>query len=154
VLIAEGNWRVRNQSVDSAAFRVAALWCAWLLLMLFHVELGLMPLFHGASVEIKSQVSASQLPRIFQAMLVYFLIPVIAMLLAFHAVSDPSGWSNRAPWRIAQFVLSVVYTTTNVAHLVADIRIPDSRADQVLLMVVLTLVGLLLNRDTWLWWQG
>jgi hypothetical protein len=118
------------------------------------VELGLMPLFHGASVEIKSQVSASQLPRIFQAMLVYFLIPVIAMLLAFHAVSDPSGWSNRAPWRIAQFVLSVVYTTTNVAHLVADIRIPDSRADQVLLMVVLTLVGLLLNRDTWLWWQG
>jgi len=39
-------------------------------------------------------------------------------------------------------------------HLVADIRIPDSRIDQVLLMVVLTLVGLLLNRETWLWWQG
>jgi hypothetical protein len=36
----------------------------------------------------------------------------------------------------------------------ADIRIPDSRVDQVLLMVVLTCVGLLLNRETWLWWQG
>jgi hypothetical protein len=55
---------------------------------------------------------------------------------------------------MAQFVLSVVYSTTNLAHLVADVRIPDSRADQVLLMVVLTLVGFLLNRDTWLWWQG
>jgi hypothetical protein len=140
--------------VDSAALRVAGLWCAWLLLMLFHVELGLMPLFHGASVEIKSQVPPAQLPHIFQGMLIYFLIPMIAMLLAIHAVSEPLGWSNRAPWRIAQFVLSVVYSTTNAAHLLADIRIPDARADQVLLMVLLTLVGLLLNRDTWLWWQG
>jgi hypothetical protein len=122
--------------------------------MLFHVELGLMPLFHGASVEIKSQVSPSQLPRIFLVMLVYFLIPVLAMILAVHAVSDPLGWSNRMPWRMAQFVLGVVYSTTNLAHLVADIRIPDSRADQVVLMVVLTLVGFLLNRETWLWWQG
>ena len=40
--------------------------------MQFHVELGLMLLFHGASVEIKSQASSSQLPRIFLAMLVYF----------------------------------------------------------------------------------
>lgn len=143
-----------NTIVESAALRVAGLWGAWLLLMLFHVELGLMPLFHGASVEIKSQVAASQLPRIFLAMLVYFLIPVMAMLLAIHAVSEPAGWTNTPPWRQAQFLLSVVYSFTNLAHLVADIRIPDSRSDQVLLMLVLTLVGLLLNRDTWLWWQG
>ena len=41
--------------MDFLVLRVAGLWCAWLLLLLFHVELGLMPLFHGASVEIKSQ---------------------------------------------------------------------------------------------------
>lgn len=122
--------------------------------MLFHVELGLMPLFHGVSVEIKSHVAASRLPRIFLAMLVYFLIPVIAMLLALHAVSEPVGWSAAPAWRQAQFVLSMVYSMTNVAHLVADIRIPDSRRDQVLLMLVLTVVGLLLNLETWLWWQG
>ena len=45
------------------ALRVAGLWGAWLLLMLFHVELGLMPLFHGASVEIESRVAPQQLPR-------------------------------------------------------------------------------------------
>ncbi len=56
--------------MNSAALRVAGLWGAWLLLMLFHVELGLMPLFHGASVEIKSKVPTAQLPRIFMAMLV------------------------------------------------------------------------------------
>jgi hypothetical protein len=33
------------------AVRLAGLWAAWLLVMLFHVELGLMPLFHGLSVD-------------------------------------------------------------------------------------------------------
>jgi hypothetical protein len=135
------------------ALRVAGLWGAWLLLMLFHVELGLMPLFHGASVEIESRVAPQQLPRIFLAMLVYFLIPVLALLLAIHAVSAPGGWSTTAPWRAAQFWLSVVYSATNLVHLLADVRIPDARSDQILLMLVLTLVGLLLNLETWQWWQ-
>jgi hypothetical protein len=135
------------------ALRVAGLWGAWLLLMLFHVELGLMPLFHGASVEIESRVAPQQLPRIFLAMLVYFLIPVLALLLAIHAVSAPGGWSATAPWRAAQFWLSVVYSVTNLVHLLADLRIPDARSDQILLMLVLTLVGLLLNLETWQWWQ-
>jgi hypothetical protein len=40
-----------------------------------------------------------------------------------------------------------------VVHLTADIRIPDSRADQVLLMAVLTLIGLLINQQAWVWWH-
>jgi hypothetical protein len=82
--------------MDPLALRVAALWAAWLFVMLFHVKLGLMPLFHGCSVEIKSQVSSAQLPRIFLAMLIYFLIPVVAMLLAVHAITDPMAWSSSA----------------------------------------------------------
>lgn len=140
--------------MDPGALRVAALWSAWLLVMLFHVELGLMPLFHGCSVEIKSRVSSAQLPRIFLAMLIYFLIPVLAMLLAVHAITDPLAWSSSAGWRAAQFWLSAIYSVTNLAHLVADIRIPDSRLDQVLLMVVLTVIGLLLSWQAWQWWQG
>lgn len=140
--------------MDLAPLRIAGLWAAWLLLMLFHVELGLMPLFHGCSVEIKSRVPSSQLPRIFWAMLWYFLIPLVAMLLAIHAVSEPAGWSATSGWRQMQCVLALIYSFTNVAHLVADIRIPDSRSDQVFLMLVLTLVGLLLNLETWFWWKA
>jgi hypothetical protein len=139
--------------MDGAALRVAGLWGAWLLVMLFHVELGLMPLFHGASVEIKSHVSPLQLPRLFMAMLIYFLIPVIALLLAIHASSDPEGWSATAAWRAAQFWLSVVYSATNLIHWIADIRIPDSRSDQVILMAVLTGIGVFLNLETWRWWH-
>jgi hypothetical protein len=142
---------------DAASFgyavRLAGLWAAWLLVMLFHVELGLMPLFHGLSVEIKSQIASSRVPRLFLAMLFYFLLPVGALLVAVHAIADPAGWSASAPWRAAQFWFSVVYSLTNVVHLTADIRIPDSRTDQVLLMAVLTLIGLLINQQAWAWWQ-
>ncbi|MCP9942666.1 hypothetical protein KBY70_09725 [Cyanobium sp. ATX 6E8] len=142
---------------DAASFgyavRLTGLWAAWLLVMLFHVELGLMPLFHGLSVEIKSQVASSRVPRLFLAMLFYFLLPVGAFLVAVHAIADPAGWSASAPWRAAQFWFSVVYSLTNVVHLTADIRIPDSRTDQVLLMAVLTLIGLLINQQAWAWCQ-
>ena len=143
-----------DASSISYAVRLAGLWAAWLLVMLFHVELGLMPLFHGLSVEIQSQVPASRVPRLFLAMLFYFLLPVGALLVAIHAVADPIGWSTSSPWRGAQFWFSVVYTITNVIHLIADIRIPDSRTDQVILMGVLTLIGLLINQQTWAWWQS
>jgi len=133
--------------------RLAGLWGAWLLVMLFHVELGLMPLFHGLSVEIKSQLAPWRLPRLFLAMLVYFLLPVLALLLAVHAIADPAGWSASNPWRAGMFWFSLVYTVTNVLHLIADIRIPDSRSDQVLLMTALTLIGLLINQQALIWWQ-
>ena len=138
--------------MDSAALRVAALWVAWLLVMLFHVELGLMPLFHGCSVEMQTRVPARRLPAIFLSMLVYFLLPLFAMLLAVHAFTEPEGWSASGSWRAFQFFLATIYTVTNIGHFLADLCIPDSRFDQVILMGVLTAIGLLLNWHAWLWW--
>jgi hypothetical protein len=48
----------------------------------------------------------------------------------------------------------VVYTVTNIPHLIADILVPDSRGDQVLLMVVLLAIGLLINAEGWRWWRS
>ena len=122
--------------------------------MLYHVELGLMPLFHGLPVEIESQVPAKRVPRLFLAMLIYFVVPLAAQLLVVHGISAPGGWSATRPWRAAHFWFSIVYSITNVMHLIADIRIPDSRRDQVILMGLLTGVGVLINREAWLWWRG
>ena len=134
--------------------RLAALWAAWLLLMLFHVELGLMPLFHNLPVAIKSHVPPARLPRLFAAMLVYFLLPLGALLLVVQACTGAASWAGSWLMRGAQFWFSVVYSLTNAVHLIADIRIPDSRRDQVALMLVLTAIGLLINVEAWLWWQG
>lgn len=135
------------------ALRLASLWLAWLLAMLFHVELGLMPLFHGLSPEIEAEVAPETLPLIFGAMLIYFLLPLAAMVLISFAASDPAHARRWAPWRAVHFWLSVVYTLTNIPHLIADITVPDARGDQIVLMMVLVLLGLLINLEGWRWWR-
>ncbi len=106
------------------ALRLRTLWVAWLLAMLFHVELGLMPLFHGRSPEIESHVAENLLPLLFDAMLLYFLLPVLALVLLAYAASDPEADSRWRPWRRMHFWLSLVYTLTNLPHLLADIWCP------------------------------
>ncbi|MFO0014955.1 MAG: hypothetical protein ACK52U_00130 [Synechococcaceae cyanobacterium] len=136
------------------ALRLRSLWLCWFLAMLFHTELGLMPLFHGISPAIESHVPAQRLPLLYWGMLIYFLIPLAAYGAISWAASSPTAaqpaWRG---WKRAHFWLSVVYTATNIPHLVADIVIPDSRGDQVALMVVLCLIGLLINGEGWRWWR-
>jgi hypothetical protein len=50
-----------NASINLAR-QLIMLWIAWLLAMLFHVDLGLMLLFHGQSPEIRSHVQQGVLP--------------------------------------------------------------------------------------------
>jgi len=124
--------------------------------MLFHVELGLMPLFHGLSPEIESKVPKESLGAVFWAMLIYFLIPVLSLLLITYADGSERGeqrllWQR---WRGLHLAISVLYTISNIPHLIADILVPDSRGDQVFLMAVLLGLGLLINREAWLWWRS
>jgi hypothetical protein len=122
--------------------------------MLFHVDLGLMPLFHGLSPEIESQVPRDSLPWLFWGMLIYFLLPLLSILLIAYAASDPQHSRQWRPWRRLHFWLSVVYTFTNIPHLIADILVPDSRGDQVTLMLVLVILGVLINVEGWRWWRS
>ena len=133
--------------------RLRHLWIAYLLAMLFHVELGLMPLFHGQSAQIESAVNPARLAMVFWGMLLYFLIPMASLLLITYATGDAHHCRRWRPWRHLHFWISIVYTVTNVGHLIADIVIPDSRADQVFLMAVLLLIGFLINRESWCWWR-
>lgn len=133
--------------------RLICLWMVWLLAMLFHVALGLMPLFHGQSPEIHSQVSSAALPWLFGAMLAYFLLPLIAVVLIAYACTSSAPPQRWRPWRRLHFWFSVVYTITNLPHLIADILVPDSRADQIVLMAALVVFGLLINWEGWRWWR-
>ena len=76
------------------ALRLRSLWFCYLLAMLFHVDLGLMPLFHGLSPEIESQVPEARLPLVFWGMLLYFLIPLFLILLIAWSASDPEGQAH------------------------------------------------------------
>ena len=141
------------RSTTNHAQRLITLWIAWLLAMLFHVDLGLMPLFHGQSPEIDSQVPLGALPLLFGAMLGYFFLPLLAIVLISFA---DSAIGPGIRWRLLRrlhFWLSVVYLITNTLHLLADILVPDARLDQIVLMAVMTLLGLLINIESWHWWR-
>jgi hypothetical protein len=144
--------RAMNPSINHA-LRLITLWIAWLLAMLFHVDLGLMPLFHGQSPEIHSHVQEGALPLLFGAMLGYFLLPLIAIVLIAYAATTVGPATRWRPWRRIHFWFSVVYSVTNVPHLIADILVPDARIDQIVLMVALTVFGLLINVEAWRWWR-
>lgn len=134
------------------ALRLVSLWIGWLLAMLFHVELGLMPLFHGLSPEIAARLEPGKLPLVFGAMLAYFVLPLAAMVLIAYAATDPLHPAHGRR-RALHFCFSVVYTLTNIPHLIADLTVPDARADQIVLMALLVLIGLLINVEAWQWWQ-
>jgi hypothetical protein len=144
---------IKKVTIDHA-LRLRSLWFAWFLCMLFHVQLGLMPLFHGQSPQIESQLPLKWLPMLYWSMLIYFLIPLVAVLLIAYAASNEVTPQRWRPWRRGHFWLSVVYTVTNIPHLLADILVPDSRADQVLLMLFMVILGLLINLEGWRWWRG
>ena len=46
-----------------------------------------------------------------------------------------------------------MYTLTNIPHLAADILVPDARIVQIVLMLTMVVIGLLINREGWLWWR-
>jgi hypothetical protein len=133
--------------------RLVVLWLAWILAMLFHVDLGLMPLFHGQSAEIHGHVPTALLPMLYAAMLGYFLLPLLALVLTGYAASAAEPQRSWRAWRRLHFWFSVVYSVTNLPHLLADILVPDSRVDQIVLMAVLTAIGLVINVEGWRWWR-
>jgi hypothetical protein len=141
------------RSTTNHAQRLITLWIAWLLAMLFHVDLGLMPLFHGQSPEINSQVPLEALPLLFSAMLGYFLLPLLGIVLISFADSAIGPGIRWRPLRRMHFWFSAVYSITNILHLLSDILVPDARLDQIVLMVVLTLLGLVINIEGWHWWH-
>lgn len=47
------------------ALRLRSLWQCWFLALLFHTDLGLMPLFHGVPVEIASPLDPTAVVVVF-----------------------------------------------------------------------------------------
>lgn len=126
----------------SHAAKAIVLWIVFLLGTLFHTQLALMPLFHGLSVAESHTHEFLSLDVLFWLMLVFFLVPLLAILVA---LFEPSQ-----RYRTVHFGLTLVYTVLNFAHLLADIaiRVPSY---QIFLMAFLLFVGLILNIVVYQW---
>jgi hypothetical protein len=121
--------------------QIITLWVAFLLTLLFHTDLGLMPLFHGQSVA-HSQ-DTTDISWILWLMLLFFLPPLLGIIL-------PS-FTNSRKYRIAHFWLTVLYSFLNLSHLIADLLVTPIAWYQIALMAILCLIGFVLNIVSYRW---
>jgi hypothetical protein len=128
---------------DRLPLKIITLWSTFLLGTLFHTQLGLMPLFHGQSVAIAESQSSNHLGSIFWSMLVFFALPMAAMI--------GTAFYTQKRYRLVHFCLTLVYTVFNFLHVVLDLGVKPVLGYQIALMVMLFLIGLLLNQVSYRW---
>ncbi|MEH2002680.1 MAG: hypothetical protein V7L00_28760 [Nostoc sp.] len=123
--------------------KIITLWIVFLLGLLFHSQLGLMPLFHGLSVADSHAQSIAEITPIMWLMLGFFVFPMAAIVAIV--------FTDSSRYRSIHFGLTVLYTVLNFCHLVADSVVQPIAWYQVVLMLILFIIGLLLNLVSFQW---
>lgn len=123
--------------------KIIALWSTFLLGLLFHTQLGLMPLFHGLSVSASHAQSMAEIAPIMWLMLAFFALPMAAMIA--------TAFTDAKLYRNMHFGFTILYTILNFSHLGADLAVQPIVWYQIMLMAILFGIGLLLNFVAWQW---
>jgi hypothetical protein len=123
--------------------KIIVLWGIFLLGLLFHTQLGLMPLFHGLGVADSQAKSMAEIAPIMWLMLGFFVLPMGAIVATL--------FSDSRRYRRFHFGFSVIYSILNFAHLVADLIVQPVVWYQITLMVILFALGLFITRLSWAW---
>lgn len=123
--------------------KIIALWSTFLLGLLFHTQLGLMPLFHGLSVTASNAQNMSEIAPIMWLMLAFFALPMAAIIA--------TAFTEAKIYRNIHFGFTILYTILNFSHLGADLAVQPIAWYQIALMVILFGIGLLLNFVAWQW---
>ncbi|QLE58782.1 hypothetical protein [Nostoc sp. TCL26-01] len=127
--------------------KIIALWIVFLLGILFHTQLGLMPLFHGLSVtESQKATSMNDISTIMWLMLGFFVLPMLAIIA--------TVFTDSKRYRVWHFGLTVIYSILNFVHMLLDLLLPQVVWYQIALMLLLFLVGLLLNFVAYQWMKA
>jgi hypothetical protein len=121
--------------------QISALWTAFLLALLFHTDLGLMPLFHGQNIA--HSHDTRDISWVLWLMLAFFVPPLLAIIL-------PTFTESKS-YRTGHFWLTVLYSLLNLAHLIADLSVTPIAWYQIVLMTILVVIGILLNLVSYRW---
>ena len=124
--------------------KIITLWGVFLLGLLFHTQLALMPLFHGLPVnDAPAARSIESISWILWSMLAFFVVPLLMMI--------GTVFINHHQFRKLHYGITLIYSGLNLAHLIADLQVTPISWYQIVLMTMLLLIGLLLNLVAWRW---
>ena len=122
--------------------KIISLWVVFLLGLLFHTQLGLMPLFHGLNIITSQSQNMAEIAPIMWMMLSFFVLPMAAII--------GTVFTNSRGYRTIHFGFTVLYTMLNLSHLITDIMV-QTDLYQIVLMAILFAIGLLINIVSWQW---
>jgi hypothetical protein len=124
--------------------KVVTLWGVFLLGLLFHTELALMPLFHGLTVNDGTEAqSIESISWILWLMLAFFVVPMFMIV--------GTVFTDSYLFKKMHYGITILYSVLNFAHLLADLQVKPIYWYQIVLMAILLLIGLLLNIVSWQW---
>ncbi|MDJ0660912.1 MAG: hypothetical protein QNJ42_15705 [Crocosphaera sp.] len=121
--------------------KIITLWSTFLLGLLFHTQLGLMPLFHGQAIA--HSHDSSDISWILWLMLLFFVVPMFAMI--------GTLFTQSKRFKVGHFWMTIIYSVLNFSHITADLFVTPIAWYQIALMVILFVIGLLLNVVAWQW---
>ncbi len=125
--------------------KIIILWVVFLLGLLFHTQLGLMPLFHGLSIAESQAHSIFDVAWIIWLMLAFFSLPMLAIIV--------TAFTDTKRYRVIHLGLTVVYSILNLLHIIADLYVQPVFWYQIALIAFLLFIGLLLNVVSFQWMQ-
>ncbi len=123
--------------------KIITLWAVFLLGLLFHTQLGLMPLFHGISVAEFQAQHLEEITIVFWLMLAFFAVPMLVMITML--------FYDSKRYRKTHFGITCIYSVLNLGHVIADLSVKPIAWYQIALMVILFAIGLLLNIVSFQW---
>ncbi len=131
-------------SLGDNQVKIVTLWSVFLLGLLFHTQLALMPLFHALPIaDAPAAPSIESISWILWSMLAFFVVPMLMMV--------GIVFINTAQFRKLHYGVTIVYSVLNFAHLLADLQVKPVYWYQIVLMAMLLLIGWLLNLVSWRW---
>lgn len=129
-------------AINHWQIKIFTLWTTFLLALLFHTQLALMPLFNGLNVAESHTHDYASLDVIFWLMWIFFLLPLLSIL---GTIFMPSR-----SFRVSHFYMTLLYTVLDLGHFLADFLV-GAPGYQLLLIIFLVGVGLLLNITAYQW---
>ena len=125
--------------------KITILWGVFLLGMIFHSLLAIMPIFFGADVAMPDATGSVPASMMWMSLLIYLLPMLLIVLILF---------TEKKWFKITNFGFSILVTLMNIFHLIGHITGISVQLFQVVLLTFVLVSGILLNIVSYKWIKG
>jgi len=124
--------------------KIILLWTVFLLGMIFHSLLAIMPVFWGQNIAMSEEMIAKNpIDSSMRMMLCFFLLPMVIIV---QTLFFENKW-----YKITNFIFTLLFTLMNVWHLIGHFTESPIDPYQIALLTFVLTSGIILNIVSYKW---